>query len=166
MNNSTIPTVLSSLLLGMIFFKVYSKDEKKIERFVSFPPSVNSIEYSTEKGGYNATEAANEFYAARRVPEAKMPQIDNIPLPVPDSELGDVPPPDFYNVKRVADVSMQDRQQRHGDLIRGDLDIEAEKICSMFNYVTNRPESLRRGYMNSYLGGSKPEKVENFLKTK
>ena len=165
MSESTIPTILSSLLLGMIVYKVYSNENSKIERFVNMPLSVQpakTISYSTERGGYNPKDEANKFYSLKTMPTQKsLPELENIPLPEPAD--GSIPPSThFYDVKRVVDVSMQDRLQGQGDVIRGDLEIPVKPISDMFNYVTIRESATRGGILDFGTKKSKNQ-VQTFL---
>lgn len=154
MNNSQfLPSIIGSIFFGMIFHKIYMKnDEKKIERFVSHPLVNNKetlIQYNTANK-YNPKDEANAFYKVSSIPAKKdsdPSSLDKQAVPLPKTSDGTVPkvfvpdrrPGFYYGVPRgLAD----------GDYIRGDLNFEAKSICPMFNYATIREERLNPGFLN------------------
>jgi hypothetical protein len=142
-NNNIILPSLVSVLFGLITYKVFSKEENKIERYVDLPQSTK-VTYNTESGGYNAKEEASEFYSVATIPPKSAPATLDIPLPVP-TDGKEIPP--VIVVDRVADHPSRHRLQENADNIRGDLDIPAAKICPMFNYTTITPDTKVQGIL-------------------
>lgn len=153
MNNSQIlPSIIGSIFLGMVFHKIYMKnDEKKIERFVSHPLVNNAtkVNYNTSSE-YDAEKEATAFYKVNSIPAKKPPSdldADSVPLPTPAD--GTKPPAGFVSERPLGFYYGARRGLGDGDPIRGDLRFEEEPICKMFNFTTIDKKRLNPGFINN-----------------
>jgi hypothetical protein len=185
MSNSTItiPSIISSVLLGMIAYKVYSKNEEKNkEHFVNFPSTIKSsqkeqknymnvaksnITYTVDTTGPAVVEASNVFPVPTE--EVQVPFPESVELPI--SVDGTIPlsVDQIYNVDQrtlsKSHAALRDRQLEGADVVRGDLSIEIESPCGRFGYTTERKSALHGGMLNFGVTDPNEKKQESFLQT-
>lgn len=159
MTNSTIPSIVSSVLLAMIAYKVYSNDESKKEHYVNYPTELRKKNITLEVESPVLTETAILPSSSAKVPE--IPVVPDNPLPLTDG--GDRPP--VYTVDRVLEkghAALQSRHRKNGDNIRGDLSIAPYEPCGLFGYTTLNTRGLHQGILG--FGENKSaEKQESYL---
>lgn len=158
MTNSTIPSIVSSVLLAMIAYKVYSNDESKKEHYVNYPTGLRKKNISLEVESSVLTETAILPSSSPKLRE--MPVVPDNPLPL----TNDGARPPVYTVDRVLEkghAALQSRQRKNGDNIRGDLSIAPYVPCGLFGYTTLNTRGLHQGILGFGEKSAKPE--ESYL---
>ena len=150
MNNTIIPSLLSSLFVAGVAYKLYinKKDEKR-EHFLDYNLSKlkkNKVTYDTKiENEVDSDILKIEENHMKNEPSNKL-VMEEIPLP----ELEDTPPP-FYEVDRIYKKNIVSRQMKFGDPIRGDILItpRSRSDCDWYIPSTSTLDSLHEGALSS-----------------
>ena len=149
-HNSVFPSIISSLLVGMIAYKVYSTTSETRENFenVKLPKTkgTNSVQYTGDsdstKGDFNLVSSSSSSSSGGTVYKQ-----EPIPLPkiegAPDPEQLDI----TFSLPKIGYRNLVSRNRSLGDPIRGDLSISSTYPCEMFRSIHMSPENLHPGAM-------------------
>jgi hypothetical protein len=149
-NNSVFPSIISSLLVGMIAYKVYSTTSETRENFenVKLPKKgTNSVQYTGDsdstKGDFNLISSPSSSSGSGGTVYKQEP----IPLPkiegAPDPQQLDI----NFSLPKIGYRNLVSRNRSLGDPIRGDLSISSTYPCEMFRSVHTHPDNLHPGAM-------------------
>ncbi len=164
MTNSTIPSIISSVLLAMIAYKVYSNDESKKEHYVNFP---SGLKPKPDNGKKITMEVAERDILASSSVKQKVPEMPVVPeneLPVTDG--GEKPP--VYIVNRAlhnSHAALQSRQLEAADPIRGDLQNITPNPTgpdSLLGYTTLNRRGIHKGILGFGVNDA-VQKPESYL---
>ena len=152
-NNSVFPSIISSLLVGMIAYKVYSTTSETRENFenVKLPKTkgTNSVKYTGDsdstKGDFNLVSSSSS--SSSKSSGGTVYKQEPIPLPkiegAPDPDKLDI----NFSLPKIGYRNLVSRNRSLGDPIRGDLSISSTYPCEMFRSIHMSPENLHPGAM-------------------
>jgi len=160
MTNSTIPSIVSSVLLAMIAYKVYSNDESKKEHYVNYPTGLSKNKITMEVAGQSPVISETSILpSSEKVKET--PIVPDNPLPRTDD--GATPPVVIVDrVLKEGHAALQSRHRKNGDNIRGDLPIAPYVPCGLFGYTTLNKRGLHEGILG-FGENNTTEKPKSYL---